>query len=194
MGPTVASTQRTPLSASAPSPTIDPSDPAHWTISFDGVGPLTIDGSRSVEAQKVGSSYVRQPGDYCQYSKPTVFLSSRSPTLWLRSGPSGTTSDAILEIAVGLEPEGRDASIVSPRTAESIGIGSTETALKSAYPGMSYDPHPYFGATHYLVTDGVVLANGGQHYLLFVVTSGVVTGIVVQRDTQYLYRYCEDQG
>jgi hypothetical protein len=190
------------ISASAPaelpgasSSARDTASPASWIISYEGVGPLTIDGFLSTEAKELGSSYVRQPVDYCQFSKPTVFLASDDATLWVQSDyDNGVVTDSIGEIAVGLEPAGRAPDTESPRTAEGIGVGSTETALKSAYPSIDYDAQPFADATHYLLTDGIHLANGAQHYLLFVVKSGVVSGIVVQRHSQYLYRYCEDQG
>jgi len=188
-----ATTSSSPSSAASSAP--DEADPSKWIISHEGVGPLTIHGSLSSEAPAVGPSYSRQPADYCRFSKPTAFLSSRDATLWaLSEYDNGIATDSISEIAVGLEPAGRALPTVSTHTAKGIGVRPTEAALRAAYPDIAHDSHPYAGSTHYLLTDAIPLDNGAQHYLLFVVKSGTVDGIVVQGHSQYLYRYCEDQG
>lgn len=188
-----ATTSSSPSSAASLDP--EGADPSKWIISYEGVGPLTIDGHLSSEAPELGPMYSRQPADYCQFSKPTVFLSSRDATLWALSDyADGVATDSIVEIAVGLEAGGRAVPTVSPHTAKGIGIGSTEAALRDAYPDITYDSQPYAGSTHYLLTDAIPLGDGEQHYLLFVVKSGAVEGIVVQGHSQYLYRYCEEQG
>jgi len=144
---------------------------------------------------KLGSSYSQQPVAYCSWKTGTVFLSPTHPALWVSANyDNGVRTAENVEIALGLEPAGRRLATETPRTANGIGIGSTEAALKSAYPKIGYDPtpDPQTGETRYSLTDSVKGESGRN--LLFVVKSGVVTGIVVNRNTQYLYHYCEDQG
>jgi hypothetical protein len=141
------------------------------------------------ESTQIPASYSKESETACANPLADVFVAPDLPTLWVLRDDT----DQISEIAVGLDSR-VIAADDSPRTAAGIGMGSSEAALKSAYPDAGYDPTVFLGATHYFATDGVIHSNGSQDYLDFVVVSGVVTGIVVQRHTQYLYDYCNDQG
>lgn len=111
------------------SPTVvqaqDPADPTTWIISADGVGPARLGQSlKDVEAAFTG--YV-DVSDHNACPNPLItFL-----------GPAGSTmadSPLLLDTDETGVVVGIAVSKVGPKTAEGIGIGSTATAVNTAYP------------------------------------------------------------
>lgn len=116
------------------SPVRSPDDPAGWTIGFDGMGPLTL-----------GSPMSDVPGRIPGWSDRTVdqcrprnlrFLDPQglNLSLFAQDAQKLTVSELLVGYKFSVDGE-RD--IATPRTAEGIGIGSTNDELLSAYPGIA---------------------------------------------------------
>ncbi|RKR75601.1 hypothetical protein [Frondihabitans australicus] len=121
-----------------PTPEIDLASPTTWKVTFAGVGPLDLGASRSGESAVMAHAYtVPNPSTTC----PAVFYSPTHGGPTLIVSQESKTADTVSVVSVG---DGRDASSLSateraasPATVAGIRVGSTEAAVKAAYPGVT---------------------------------------------------------
>lgn len=118
--PTATST-RAPYSAA---------DPATWTISGDEVGPIAIGGPVDGELDDLGAAYTRETDDACP--SPDV-------TFWHADGYAPLTVTAadgrVAGVAIGLGSPLE--TLRGPTTPEGMGVGSTLSDLRAAYPDLT---------------------------------------------------------
>lgn len=118
---------------STPAPSlaaIDVANPSSWLITFDGIGPLTVDG-RISEQRASMTAFAEERLDYCPRAV-FVPLSGDAPHLWaILDGDFDTVNAVVLQ--GGTDPHDGD----SPKTAAGIGLGATTAELLEAYPDIS---------------------------------------------------------
>lgn len=144
--------------AGTPSPTPlpvsnDPADPSTWTITFDSVGPfqIRVDTADQVTA---GIPFTKESLDPGLPDRPFCdAVAYRSSTYQdITVATSATDEFTVLMVSAG---EGQ-LSKAGPKTAKGIGVGSSLTEFRAAYPGLTptRDDYPDHGYTQYRITDG----------------------------------------
>ncbi|CAN5211903.1 hypothetical protein BH09ACT1_BH09ACT1_29800 [soil metagenome] len=182
--PTV-STGTTPAAASS----ADPTDPADWVISRDGVGPFTRGGSITAAKALVGPSYTLQPAESCPNPVMSIFMSPSHPTIWVQS--QGFGSDRVYLVYVGSDPADTEQTAGTPKTKEGIGIGSSLEAVMAAYPAGYLDADDNLGEKHYFSDDPKNAPDTGSFpVIVFGISDNLVRAISVQDNTQYLNEFC----
>lgn len=136
-----------PAETPAPTPTpgagdgaaYDPADIGTWRISYDGIGPVTLDRPLSeVVAEIPVEPSVCRPGVDTFFDTHIVAVAAdeTSPVIWAMTARSGT-----------------DASGGLPSTDAGITVGSAADRIVAAYPDAEqYTPHG--GGSSYRITDG----------------------------------------
>ena len=166
-----------PSTESTPAPTASPADPddaASWTISCEGIGPVTW-GQSSDGARASLAGFTEKPVEQCP--ELLVFESETLPNVWLVLDAGGITVDQVVVTA-----DSADAISESPETGEGIGVGSTVDEVMAAYPDAEVAEEPV-ADTRYSVTDGTGWIN-------IVVRDGVVHEIVVRDEAAVSYEVC----
>ena len=155
-----------PIPSPIPTPTLSASDPASWTIDFDGVGPAKLGAQLSVDRAAL-SQLTDQSEPPCPIA---IFGRQSSPTIILVPN----ASDTVYTIDVMGLLWGNANHSETPRTTAGIGADSTLTELLAAYPSIqktgAYSFLDYYGIT-----------NGSGHWIVFAVDTdtGAVWGIQV---------------
>jgi hypothetical protein len=123
-----------PATPTPPPASIDPADPASWLITSSGVGPVLLGADLAV-ARAALSHYTEALAASCGNPRVRIFSATDSPSVWL-------VLDEAEAHVMGIRLEryaGEVAAVSGPRTGEGIGVGSTVSALESAYQGLTVD-------------------------------------------------------
>lgn len=122
----------------------DPDDPATWVIGFDGIGPVKL-GFPLAELAEETPTLSDETYDECRPSQVTLVSADE-----LRLNAFGATDaeDRVGSLYLNARLP-RDAQTL-PRTEAGIGIGSTETELLTAYPGIRVTG-TYSTSTYYAI-------------------------------------------
>lgn len=171
-----------------PTPTVVSSDPATWTIDFDGVGPFSLGGSVSAAKNRVGPAYTLRPAESCPNPAMSIFASPAHPTLWVAADVSG--SDEIKSVFVG-----GDASIDvradgSPQTDRGVGVGTPVAQLTTEYPSAVLDSNAHYGPVYILDDPANASDPQRDRHVLFGTRDNVVTAVSVQSGTKYAAEFC----
>lgn len=176
-----------------PTPTLDLADPSTWTITFDGVGPLTIGGDQTQQLTPMHVAFDGEPSPGSNIAVcPTIFFRRHSqipnaPSLLSRGAPAGGTVDLVGVGDGSISQTGSDLATLianSPKTAKGIGIGQTLEQLRAAYPGIAKVGVGYSGTIY-------AIENAQGEWMSFgVPESGLIVDITVSRDAMPPSEYC----
>lgn len=192
--PTVTEPSQTPTKSSAPvvnEPTATPTptptrkpfaldDPSTWTISGNEVGPIAIDGETGAELDDLTPTYTRDPNASCPNPNAFFFSNGQEQTIWVQQ-----TEGQVSGIEVNRHEEGGTSFGTGPTTAEGIGVGSTVSEVRDAYPeALLANEGQAYGQTIYSV-------GGEGRWMSFVIgESDQVTNIWVSHDPVPPYEWC----
>ena len=172
----------------SPTPTRDPADVSRWIVSFDGVGPLQLGKPFSPDLPEF-AQFALGTDQYCDVRVRGLKPGSGAAVAYqvsLTTRPADDQKTVGDYISVStIQPSGSPPIL---RTEKGIGIGSTETETKAAYPT---------GIAKTIFGDGTYpylsVPNGSGHFILFHfgdANGGPVSSISVQSFEYDLYEFC----
>ncbi|NQX16346.1 hypothetical protein [Rathayibacter sp. VKM Ac-2857] len=148
-----ASATAAPAPAPAPVATeTTAADLSAWVIGFDGIGPIVF-GESSESASAALDTTALVPYDFgieeCRSDRRD---SAENAMAWIMASSDEPGRVTLLNV-FGYGVDATRAAAAFPRTAEGIGIGSTEQELLAAYPGIAA-ADPVAGDALYALRDG----------------------------------------
>jgi hypothetical protein len=162
-------------------------DPAEWKITFDGVGPLALQGSLAEQVPLTGPGYEAASPGSCPNPAITILKSHSNPTIWLEA--SADAPDAIRLIAVGGDVPGDPREIGSPKTQEGISVGSSLAKLLAEYPTGHLEKDSQSKPIRLVVAGS--LTSGARGFLIFDLFDGAtVQTILVQPNSDPVHEFC----
>ncbi|GIT78911.1 hypothetical protein LLS1_05800 [Leifsonia sp. LS1] len=171
----------TPTPTPTPTSTLDPADPATWTIGFDGVGPVKL-GLPLTEVNGVTPTMSDETYDIC---RPAQLDLVAPDGLSLTAFETTASGDQVGNIHVGFNFDvGGDKTLATPRTDRGIGIGSTTAELLAAYPGIPLTGS-YGDVANYYGIDG-----GHGTWIVFGTLHDKVNAITVGPSSTIPSEYC----
>ncbi|ROS25523.1 hypothetical protein EDF22_2737 [Rathayibacter sp. PhB127] len=154
----IATPTATATAAPVPAPTPVPAETAAaadlsaWVIGFDGIGPIAFGGS-SESASAALDTTALVPYDFgIEECRSDRRGSAENPQAWIMAVSDEPGRVTLLNV-FGYGTDATRAAAAFPRTAEGIGIGSTEQELLAAYPGIT-PADPVAGDALYALSDG----------------------------------------
>lgn len=186
--PSPSASSTTPLESDSTSPAeMVSADPADWTITFDGVGPLTLQGSLAEQVPLTGPGYAAASPDSCPNPAMTILTSKSNPTIWLEA--SADAPDSIRLIAVGGDVPGDQREIGSSKTQEGISVGTSLAKLLGAYPTGQLEKDSQSKPDRLVVAG--TRTSGARGYLIFDLFDGAtVQTILVQTNSDPVHEFC----
>lgn len=182
------STAASEASSPSPSPTLtppvaDPEDPATWTVSAEGVGPVEIGGDLASTLAELPDTWKNDPAN-CSWT-----------AWWQEPGAGyqmyvvrGTESDTapISEISVNAGGNDPGESTQSPVTAEGVGLGASKEQVLAAYPD-AQEIAAQIGDSTFLMVPG---ADPAHVFFEFREGTDVASSLVVTTRSEPSYEVC----